>query len=93
MDVVLCLISFVSRLSFFRIVDAQNTNLDGVVASTFQMGPPLSMECLDFLSLKQNLARDKTVDCSGTTGLVKVNSTTKTQQIPTMDLMPSVLSR
>lgn len=72
---------------FSRIVVAQNTNPDRVVASAFQMGPPMSVECQDFLFFIQNLARDKTVDHSGTSGLVKVNSTTNTQQIPTMDFL------
>ena len=52
------------------------------------------MEFLDFLFVRQNLARDKTVDHSGIPGLVKVNSThTKTQLMPTMDLMHSTLFR
>lgn len=74
-------------------VVAQNTNPDRVVASAFQMGPPLSVECEDFLFVTQSLAKDKTVDHSGTAGLVKVNSTqVKTQYIPTVDLMHSALS-
>jgi hypothetical protein len=78
----------VATVAVSRIVVAQNTNPDRVVASAFQMGPPLSVECLIFLFVKQNLARDKTVDHSGTAGLVKGNSThTKTQHIPTMDMM------
>ena len=75
-----------------RIVVAQNTNPDRVVATAFQQ-EPLSVECLNFLFVQQNLARDKTVYHSGTTELVKVHSTYTKIQMPTMDLIRSPLSR
>lgn len=78
---------------FSRILVAQNTNAGRVVASASQIGPTLSVECLDFHFVRQNLARDKTVDHSGTTGLVKVNSTTRIQYMHPMVLIQSVLSR
>lgn len=74
-----------------RILAAQNTNPDRVVASA--MDPALSVECLYFHFVRQNLARHTTVDHSGTAGLVKVNSTTRIQLMHQMVLMQSALSK
>ena len=73
------------------ILAAQNTNPDRVVAAA--MDPALSVGCLDFHFVRQNLARDTIVDHSGTAGLVKVNSTTRIQLMHQMVLIQSALSK
>jgi hypothetical protein len=79
-DVVFCCFCFLALryMNVFDIVVAQHTNHPCVAASISQM--ELSVECLHFLCLKQDLPRVKPVDLSGT---VKVNRTsTKTQYRP-----------
>jgi hypothetical protein len=71
----------------YDIVVAQHTNHLCVAATIFPM--ELSVECLHFLCLKQDLPRVKPVELSGT---VKVNRTsTKIQylpmELPTMDFL------
>jgi hypothetical protein len=73
----LCFVVLLLLLCFCLVLSQwshSTLTLDRVAPSPFPRDPNLYQECLDFLSLKQNLPRVLTVDQSGP-GLVKVNST------------------